>query len=393
MNKANRKLVIGVLSVGRTDYSYFKPILAEISKNRSLKYFLIVAGMHLSRKFGSTYKEIIKDGFRIDEKIAVTPSLDSSRAAARATGLMSLGLASILSRNALDALLVLGDRFETLGAVSGAIPFNIPIAHISGGDITEGLIDEEIRHAITKIAHIHFPTNELSRKRIIQMGEEEWRVFNAGSPSLDLMKSAKLYPKNDFFKMHGLDIDKKLFLITFHPVTLELENTKYYLDNLIKALRSLDANTIITYPNCDPCSGVIIEKFKKYVKESSNAKFVKNLGIKGYFSALKHSDVMIGNSSSGIIEAATFALPVVDIGNRQKNRLSGRNVIHSGYGTKDIVKSINRALSGPFRNSLKNIRNPYGEGDASKKIVKILNHILNKKSKKEIITKRFCLIE
>src|SRR3989338_4297586 len=392
MKVKNRKKV-GILSVGRTDYSYFKPILQEIIKSRSPEYFLIVAGMHLSSSFGSTYKEITGDGFHIDGKIAATHPSDSPEGVAKTISLMTSGMAAILKRNKLDALVILGDRFETLGAAAAAIPYNIPIAHICGGDVTEGLFDEQIRHAITKIAHIHFVTNKLSARRIIQMGEEKWRVFNVGSPSIDLMKQIKLYPRREFFKIHGLDVSRRLFLVTFHPVTLESENTGSYLGNLIKALGHFDANIIITYPNSDPTSRVIIRNFKEFAQKNKNVRFVKSLGPRGYFSTLKYSDVMIGNSSSGIIEAATFQLPIVDIGNMQKSRMAGKNVIHARYDAQDIIRKIEKSLTPRFKNSLKNLQNPYGKGGASKRIIMILRRILTKKTKKQIITKKFSLIK
>lgn len=388
----DKKKLIGILSIGRTDHSYFRPILNEIKKDSTLKYFLIVAGMHLSPEFGLTYKEIIKDGFHIDEKIEVTLSSNTSEGAAKTTGLMAIGISSILSKHKFNALLVLGDRYETLGAVVAAIPYNIPIAHIFGGEITEGVFDEQIRHAITKMAHIHFASNQLSAKRIIQMGEERWRVFNVGSPCIDMIKQAELYSRRSFFKIYGLNFSKKLFLVTFHPVTLELEDTEYHVRNLIDALKYFDANIIVTYPNSDPGAATIIENFRNASERNRNIGFIKNLRIKGYYSAMKYADVMIGNSSSGIIESATFKLPVVNIGNRQKNRLRGNNVIDSDYNAQDIIKKINAALLKTFRNSLKNLKNPYGNGNSSKKIVNILKQFLTKKSQSELITKKFISI-
>lgn len=388
MTKDKQKL-IGILSVGRTDYSYFRPILHEIKKDPSLKYFLIATGTHLIPQFGSTYKEIIKDGFNIDEKIRTPISSNNQEGISRIIGLTTLGVADILSKNNFDTLLVLGDRYETLGAVVAALPYNIPIAHIFGGDVTEGAFDEQIRHAITKMAHIHFASNRLSAKRIIQMGEERWRVFDVGSSCIDTIKRTELYSKQDFFKMHGSDFSKRLFLVTFHPVTLELENTESYVRNLIKGLQFFDANLIVTYPNSDPSSTVIIKYFKRFAEKTKNVRFLKNLGIKGYYSAMKYADVMIGNSSSGIIESATFRLPVVNIGNRQKGRLAGRNVINSGYTSEDIIRKIKLSVSSSFRKSLKGLKNPYGSGDSSKEIIKILEQVLSRKSNKEIITKKF----
>lgn len=387
--KGRRKKLIGILSIGRTDYSYFKPVLCEIMKDPFLEYFLIVAGMHLAPEFGSTYQEIIKDGFRIHEKLEVTLSSSTPEGTAKATGLMTLGIASILSKNSFDTLLVLGDRYETLGAVAAALQYNIPIAHIFGGEITEGVFDEQIRHAITKMAHIHFASNRLSAKRIIQMGEERWRVFNIGSPCIDMIKQTKLYTKRDFFKLYNLQPSKRFFLVTFHPVTLEIEDTEYHVRNLIEALQCFDANAIVTYPNSDAGSGTIIEYFSRFAGKNKNVRFIKNLGIKGYYSAMKYADVMIGNSSSGIIESAAFRLPVVNIGSRQRNRLASKNVINSGYNSKAIIRNIEVSLTRQFRNRLRNLKNPYGSGNSSKRIINILRTLLAKKSKREIITKKF----
>lgn len=385
----NNKKIIGIISVGRTDYSFFKPILKEIAKSDIFEYCLIVMGMHLSHEFGLTYKEIEKDGFNINEKIEITLSSNTPEGTAKTTGLAILALTSVFSKNIVDLLLVIGDRFETLGAVCAAIPYNIPIAHVSGGDLTEGVIDEQIRHAITKISHIHFPSNELSAKRIIQMGEEPWRVFNVGSPSIDMIKSTEFYSKREFYRLFYLDPSKRLFLVTFHPVTLETEDTEYHMRNSVEALKSFDASMIITYPNSDTGSRTIIEYFQEFGEENRNVRFIKNLGVRAYYSAMKYADAMIGNSSSGIIESATFKLPVVNIGNRQKNRLAGRNVINSTYSSRDIIKKTELSLSRPFKNSLKNLKNPYGNGNSSKKIVNILKQILLKKSVKVLITKKF----
>lgn len=384
-----KKTLIGILSVGRTDYSYFRPLLNEIKKSPGLEYFLIAAGMHLSPKFGMTYKEIRKDGFRIDKRIHATILSNTPEATAKTIGLMTLGLIPVLKKGILDVLLVLGDRFETLGAVSAAIPYNTPIAHVCGGDLTEGAIDEQIRHAITKISHLHFVSNELSRKRVLQMGEEAWRVHNVGSPCVDTIKETKLYSKEELFKLYDLDPSKKLFLVTYHPVTLEVENTRSHTQNLIKALRHFDANIIATYPNSDHGSAVIVRHFEQLEKDDKKFRFVKSLGVKGYYSAMKFSDAMIGNSSSGIIESIAFKLPVVDIGNRQKGRLRGKNVLNPGYSSADIIRATEKALSPGFRKSLKNLKNPYGEGETSRKIVRIIKDILRKKSRKEIITKKF----
>lgn len=385
----DKKKVIGIVSLGRTDYSYFKPIIQEIKREKSLDYFLILAGMHLSPEFGLTFQEISRDGIRTAEKIEITLSSNSPEGTAKTTALMMLGMAPILGKNVLDALLVLGDRYETLGAVLASLFYNIPIMHIAGGDVTEGVFDEQVRHAVTKIAHLHFTTNSLSAKRVIQMGEEPWRVFNTGSPCIDMIRRTRLYSKRDFLDLHNFDISKKLFLVTFHPVTLEVGNTERYVKNLIQALKYFDANILITYPNSDPGSRTIIEHINEFTAVNSNVRFIKNLGVKGYYSAMKYADVMVGNSSSGIIESATFKLPVVNIGIRQKSRLRTRNVIDADCKIQDIVGKIELSLSRQFKRRLNNLKNPYGVGNSSRKIVAIIKRFLSRRGQGKIITKKF----
>ncbi|MBF0558807.1 MAG: UDP-N-acetylglucosamine 2-epimerase (hydrolyzing), partial [Nitrospirae bacterium] len=266
---------------------------------------------------------------------------------------------------------------------------NIPIFHIGGGDVTEGMSDEQTRHAITKIAHVHFPSNKISASRIIQMGEEPWRVFNVGLPSLDTLRDKQFIPKGAFCSKFGIGPSGKIFLVTFHPTTLELDKTEYYVDNLVKALSSYDAGMIITYPNSDPGSRIIIERLKKFADEKANVKFIKNLGIDMYFTAMRHADAVIGNSSSGIVESGIFKVPVVDIGNRQKNRLRDKNVIDTGYSAAEITEGIEKALSDKFRRSIKNMKSVYGSGGSSKRIVDVIAGI---KLDAKLITKKFIFV-
>lgn len=381
---------IAILTVGRTDYSYFRPVLKEIERHKGLEYYLIAAGMHLEREFGLTYREIERDGFTIHRKLKAASFSNTAEGAAKAAACLAAESASVFADSRIDLLLVLGDRIETLAMTCSAIPYNIPVAHMCGGDVTEGAFDERVRHALTKIAHIHFPTNALSAKRILRMGEEPWRVLTAGSTSIDMMKRAVLYTKREFFKLYRLNEALEFILVTFHPATLETEETAEHADKLIRSLKHLKANIIITYPNSDPGFRTIIKKFDEFARGGRSVRFVKCMGIKGYYSAMKYADAMVGNSSSGIIESATFKLPVVDIGDRQKSRMAGKNVIHSTYDPRDITEKLDRALSLSFRNSLKILRNPYGNGDSSGKIVKFMEKTLYGKTKKEIIVKKFC---
>ncbi len=387
-----KKKILGILSLGRTDYSYYKPLLQEIKRSSGLDYYLITVGMHLSPEFGQSYREISADGFTIHEKIECTLSSNTAEGSAKTTALMTMGLASTLSKGILDMLIVFGDRFETLGAVVAALPYDLPVAHIWGGDVTEGAFDEQTRHAITKLSHLHFPSNALSARRILQMGEEPWRVCNVGSTAVDMMLSQKLYTKEALCARYGFDPKKRIFLVTYHPVTLEAANTEYHITNLIQALKALDANILITYPNSDPGSRTIIEHLNRFTQEKKLVRFEKKLGIKGYYSAMKHADAMIGNSSSGILESSTYRLPVVNIGNRQKNRLAGINVIHAQYEADDILKKVTRAVSPAFKKIVRRCKSPYGNGKASEKIVRILEKTMKERSTQELVTKKFKLL-
>ncbi|HEY8362207.1 MAG TPA: UDP-N-acetylglucosamine 2-epimerase, partial [Tissierellaceae bacterium] len=254
---------------------------------------------------------------------------------------------------------------------------NVPIAHMNGGESTEGLIDEQIRHAITKMAHIHFAGTEYYKERIIKMGEEPWRVFNVGQPGIENIIRMKLFTKNEI--LNELNIkpnDKLIFLITYHPVTLDVENTREQVDGLLQAIKRFEANYIFTYPNADFGSKVIIEKISEFVSQNKDSYLFYNLGQKKYLSLLKHCDVVIGNSSSGIIETPIFKKPVVNIGERQRGRLKADNVIDCDYNEENIVVAINKALyDEEFKANLNNVNNIFGDGTTSEKVVNILKNI------------------
>ncbi|MDI6703309.1 MAG: UDP-N-acetylglucosamine 2-epimerase [bacterium] len=366
---------IAVITGTRADYGLLHWILKEIDEDTDLELRLIVTGMHLSQEFGLTIKEIEKDGFKIDEKVEMLLSSDTGVGIAKSIGLGVIGFADVLERLDPDILLVLGDRFEIFAACTAAMALNIPIAHIAGGESTEGVIDEQIRHAITKMSHIHFPSIEFYAKRIRRMGEEDWRVFVVGGTGLDHIKRLDLMTKDEIERVLDIKIEKPTLLVTYHPVTLESEDTDRQVDELLRALEETGARIIFTYPNAEVKSREIIKKIKGFVLNYPKAKIFINLGQRRYLSLLKYVDVMIGNSSSGIIEAPSFELPVVNIGNRQKGRIRARNVIDVGYTKEEIIKGIDRALDKGFKRSLKGLKNPYGNGDSSKRIVDVLKSI------------------
>ncbi len=360
---------IGIISVGRSDYSILKPLMAAIVKERGLQLYLMVTGAHLLATYGNTYKEIEKDGFEIKEKVICTTSPNTPYGCSKTMGLCMCGFANVYRKQKLDMIIVLGDRFEVLAATLAAVPFNIPIAHIAGGDITEGANDDALRHAITKLAHLHFPTNKEYAQRLLQMGEESWRVKTVGALQIDSIHNTKRMSKKDFLCAFNLDVKKKTLLVTFHPVTRELNKTKVYIRNLLHVLNALDENIIITYPNSDPASAIIIEEVKRCVCRKPNMQFVKNMGLVAYYSALEHVDVMVGNSSSGIVETGIFKLPVVNIGDRQKGRTCDMNVIHVAPTRIAIAAGVRKALSKSFNNKLAKLKSVYGRGNATNRIV------------------------
>jgi UDP-hydrolysing UDP-N-acetyl-D-glucosamine 2-epimerase len=364
---------IGVVTVARSDYGIYLPILKKIQAHQSLDLYLLVSGMHLSSEFGNTIETIENDGFPIGDQIEMLISSDSPEAISKSMGLGTIGFAQSYARYKPDILLVLGDRFEMHAAAVAALPFNIPIAHVHGGESTEGLIDESIRHSLTKMSHLHFASTQKYANRIIQMGEESWRVKVSGAPSLDNLHDMTLLPKDILEKELGFPLPQQVLLITCHPVTLEYENTEHQIQNLLQAIEAVNIPAIFTYPNSDTSGRQIISHIDQFVLQHPNHHVVANLGTQRYFSLMQHVTAMVGNSSSGIIEAASFKLPVVNIGNRQKGRVHAHNVIQVSEESPAIIEAIQKATSSAFIHSLENLLNPYGDGRASDLIVNTLH--------------------
>ncbi|WP_127836707.1 UDP-N-acetylglucosamine 2-epimerase [Clostridium prolinivorans] len=365
-----------VVTGTRSEYGLLYWTMKRIQEDEDLKLQLIVTGNHLCPQYGYTVEQIKKDGFKIDEEIDMLISSKNKSAIVKSMGLELIQMAQAFDRLKPDILLILGDRYETFIAATCAMMMNVPIAHMNGGESTEGAIDEQIRHAITKMAHIHFAGAEYYKERIIKMGEEEWRVFNVGQSGVENIMRMNLLEKSDLEKELNVNLDKLTFLITYHPVTLEVENTEEQIDNLLKAIQKFDANYIFTYPNADFGSKIIIDKINEFVKNQRNAYIFYSLGQKKYLSLLKNSDLVIGNSSSGIIETPIFKKPVINIGNRQKGRLRCGNVIDCNYSTTDIQNAINTALyDDKFKKNLDYVNNIFGDGTTSIKIVDILKNM------------------
>lgn len=377
---------IGVVTVARSDYGIYLPILKKIQTDPKLKLQLFVTGMHLSPDFGYTVQVIEDDGFQIHERVEMLLASDTPEGIAKSMGLGTIGFAQAFSRSRPDILVVLGDRFEMYTAALAALPFNIPVAHIHGGELTQGAIDDALRHSITKLSHLHFVSTKLYANRVEQMGEEPWRVIISGAPGLDTIKEIELLNRQDFMSKYDIEIDEKAFLlVTFHPVTLELDKTKLQVTELLTALKESGMPIIFTMTNADTNSRLIIKMINKFVEDHTYAQAVGNLGTLGYFSLMGLASAMVGNSSSGIIEAASFKLPVVNVGNRQQGRIRPKNVIDVGYSHEDILEGISRSLSTEHQPNLTG-DNPYGDGNAAERIV---NKIKNVKLNDDLIKKRF----
>ena len=377
---------IGVVTVARSDFGLYRPVLRRITAHPELDLCLIVSGMHLSPEFGLTVKEIEEEGFVVAHKVDMLLSSDVPAAVAKSIGLGCIGLAQVYSEARLDLLLLLGDRFEMFAAAIAAVPLALPIAHIHGGEATEGLIDEAIRHAITKMSHLHFVATAAYRDRVIQMGEEAWRVVLSGAPSLDNLQGLGLLSGPDIEEIIGAQVGDRTALVTYHPVTLDAGNTESNFRTLLRAIDAVGIDVIFTCPNADTGGRVVIELIDDFVGSRDRHRMITNLGTLRYFSLMGCVGLMIGNSSSGIIEAASFQLPVVNIGMRQQGRVRARNVIDVGEKEDAIVGGINKALDPDFRATLEGLENPYGEGTAAARIVERLASV---ETGPEFLVKRF----
>ena len=366
---------IGLVTGARSDYSNYLPVLRCIRGDPDLRLHLIVTGMHLSPEFGLTARLIQEDHFEIEDRVEMLLSSDTPEGMAKSLGIGVIGFAQAYARGRVDILFVLGDRYEMLAAAAAALPFRIPVAHIHGGECTEGVIDESIRHAITKMSHLHFAASDVYADRIIQMGEEPWRVTVSGAPSLDNLRMMRRPSREDLERRHGLTLRHPFLLVTYHPVTLEYEQTPAQMGELLTALQRADVDVVFTYPNADAHGRLIIEMVRDFVHRWPRAQVVPNLGPDGYYSVMSHAAAMVGNSSSGLIEAASFGLPVVNIGTRQRGRLRARNVIDVGYGRDEIAAGIATAVSPRFRDGLAGLVNPYGDGHAAGRIVEKVKHV------------------
>lgn len=369
---------VAVITGSRADFGLLRPILREIIRRDNLELLLCVTGMHLIPEFGLTVQEIEAEGFSIAECVDVLLSSDSPAGIAKAMGLGTLGFAQTYERLSPDLILLIGDRSEMHAAAVAAIPFNIPLVHIHGGELTEGAIDESFRHSLTKMSHLHFTSTEEYRKRVEQMGEEPWRVEVSGAPSLDNLAGINILTREEFERRFDINLSVPFLLVTFHSTTLEMGQAASQTEELLAAISLSGQFTLFTLANADVGGKVINTMIRKYVESSPSARIIENLGTQGYFSAMSLAAAMVGNSSSGIIEAASFGLPVVNVGTRQDGRMRGANVLQVDCNRIDIVNGINQVISPEFRARITNIKNCYGTGNAARCIVdRIVSEPLN----------------
>jgi len=368
------KKKICVVTGSRAEYDLLFPLLKRIKADDTLELQLIATGMHLSPEFGMTYEEIEKDGFTINEKIEMLLSSDTEVGIAKSIGLGIIGFADAFDRLKPDFVVLLGDRYETFSAAIAAFVARFPIVHLYGGEVTEGCFDEGIRHSITKMSYFHFTSTEEYRKRVIQLGEEPARVFNVGAIGIDNIKSLKLLTKDELEKELGFKFGKKNVLITFHPVTLENNTSEVQFKELLFAISTFkDLKIIFTKPNADTYGRVIIKLIDEYVKNNqNNAVSFVSMGRLKYLSTIQFVDAVIGNSSSGIIEVPSFGKPTINIGERQSGRIKAKSIIDCEPKKENIIKAMKTAFSEEFRKLCKNVKNPYGDGNAAEKIMKIL---------------------
>jgi GDP/UDP-N,N'-diacetylbacillosamine 2-epimerase (hydrolysing) len=371
------KRKICVVTGSRAEYGLLFWLLKELQADSELELQLIATGMHLSPEFGLTWRQIVADGFVINRKVEMLLSSDTPVGIAKATGLGVIGFADALAELQPDILLVLGDRFEIFAAAQAAMHLRIPIAHIHGGELSEGAVDDAIRHAISKMAHLHFTAAEGYRQRVIQLGEQPERVFNVGAPGLDNIERLPLLDRAAFEQSINFKLGPRNLLVTFHPVTLENASAGQQFQQLLKALDVFDdAHIIFTHGNADADGRVIAGMIEDYLQQHPQrvASFV-SLGSLRYLSALKHVDAIVGNSSSGLLEAPAFGIATVNIGDRQRGRLAAASVLHCSPEAAAIAQTLQQALSASFRVSLQGMEHPYGKPGASLRIKQLLKSV------------------
>jgi len=367
------KRKVCVVTGTRAEYGLLYWLMKEIEIEKDLELQIIATGMHLSPEFGNTYQQIEKDGFNIDKKVDISLVSDTEIGISKSIGLGVVGFANALAELQPDLMVVLGDRYEIFSSACAAMVAKIPIAHIHGGELTEGAIDDPIRHSVTKMSHLHFVATNNYKDRVIQLGEHPNRVFNVGGLGVDSISRLKLLSKSDFEKAIDFQLGERNIMVTFHPATLENSNPMDQFQALLDSIESLKNTKIIfTKANSDTNGRVINNMIDDYIDKTDNAVAFKSMGQLNYLSALQFVDAVVGNSSSGLLEAPSFNIGTIDIGDRQRGRIKADSVISCLPNTNSIKNAFKELYSEQFQNKVKQVKNPYGSGGASRKILEII---------------------
>ena len=384
-----KKNKIFMFTSTRADYGLQRWMIKRMQICTKFNTYLIVGGTHLLEKYGYTINEISRDNIKNIIQLPFLNDLTDKFSLVSSVGDGLKRISRIFFTYKPDYIILLGDRYELFIMAIAALLYQVPIIHLHGGELTEGVIDEQVRHAITKMAHIHMPSTELYAENISKMGEEDWRIHIVGAPGLENIKKLELYSKEEILKLTGIDVHKNTIICTYHPVTLEGEDSvRWRIKNLLEALSKFDFQIVFTRPNAEVGSDEIVNIIKKFVDNNPKAYFFDSLGSKLYLSFLKFAKAVVGNSSSGIIEVPSFLIPTVNIGNRQEGRLQPESVIQTGYLVNEICKGIEKALyDTKLLTKIKTIKNPYGDGNSSKYVIKAMKEML-KIPKEKLLKKR-----
>jgi GDP/UDP-N,N'-diacetylbacillosamine 2-epimerase (hydrolysing) len=364
---------IAVLTSSRADFGFYKPLLNLLNKKKDIHANLVVFGTHLSKAHGYTIANIIDEGYSVFKEINIIPKGDSPADIVKTIGNAHLKFANFWSSNHFDLILCLGDRYEMFAAISASIPFNVPIAHISGGEETLGAIDNVYRHSLSIMAKFHFTNTQKNAERVKQITGSKKNIYYTGSLAIDNINNTTLYNSNEFKELYNFELDKPFILFTFHPETVDYEMNKYYAQVIENLLIEIKYNVLVTMPNADTMGGVIREALHRATDKNKNIYIYESLGSKGYYTALKNSILILGNSSSGIVEAASFSKYAINLGNRQLGREVGENVVHCNIDKDEIFIAIEEVQKSPKIDN----NNIYGDGNASIKIYEMLKSISN----------------
>jgi UDP-hydrolysing UDP-N-acetyl-D-glucosamine 2-epimerase len=381
----SRRTVVAAVTGSRADYGLLYWTLRRLREDARFSLRLVATGMHLDPAFGSTWRAIEADGFRLAAKVPVLRDGDDDVALAESMARGTAGLARLFGRLRPDVVLILGDRFEILSAASACLPLRIPVAHVHGGESTRGLIDDQIRHAVTKLSHLHFVSTEAYGSRLVRMGEEPWRVKVVGAAGIEFVRKLRPVPREELGRLLDLDWSRPVYLFTYHPVTLQVEQGARQLDEVLAAVARVPGQWVFTGTNADTGGRSLALRIRAFAR-GRDIRLLDNLGSTAYLSLMKWATAMVGNSSSGLLEAPSFGVPAVNIGDRQGDRLRGANVLDVPAERRRIEEAVRRASDPAFRRRLVRAPNPYDRGDASRGIVRVLARLPDRL---RLVEKRF----